>query len=159
LAELRNEGSEELAWLTIDEQLAELCNVGSEELVSYVSVSLLIHRRAWLTLCSSALQIVYEDDIETHGDPAKSEFKTGAGVSSTNPKWLRNLHSLAPLIQWFSWRQGTKRRRPAEFDLEHTEEQDGNGDQDAEKDGDGTEGADNGDAENGGAVSGGKNGN
>jgi hypothetical protein len=86
-------------------------------------------------------------------------IKTGAGVSSTNPKWLRNLHSLAPLIQRFSRRQGTKRRRPAEFDLEHTEEQDGDGDQDAEKDGDGTEGADNGDAENGGAVSGDENGN
>ncbi|KAJ7306670.1 hypothetical protein DFH08DRAFT_824623 [Mycena albidolilacea] len=122
-------------WPKIDEQLAELRNEGSEELVS-------------------ALQIVYEDDIETHGDPAKSEFKTGAAVSSANPKWLRNIHSLAPLIQRFSRQQGTKRRRPAEFDLENTEEQDSDRDQDAEKDGDGTEGADNGGAENGGAVSG-----
>jgi hypothetical protein len=104
------------------------------------------------------LQIVYEDDIETHGDLAKSEFKTGAGVSSTNPKWLYNLHSLVPLIQWFSHRQGTKCRRPAEFDLEHTEEQDSDGDQDTKKDGDGTEGTDNGDTENGGTVSGGENG-
>ncbi|KAJ7358444.1 hypothetical protein DFH08DRAFT_932506 [Mycena albidolilacea] len=126
-------------WLKIDEQLAELRNKGSEELVS-------------------ALQIVYEDDIETHGDPAKSEFKTGVAVSSANPKWLRNIHSLAPLIQRFSWRQGTKRRCPAEFDLENTEEQDSNRDQDAEKDGDGTEGADNRGTENGGAVSGDENG-
>ncbi|KAJ7228192.1 hypothetical protein GGX14DRAFT_384702 [Mycena pura] len=126
-------------WQKIDEQLAELRNEGSEELVS-------------------ALQIVYEDDIEAHGDPAKSEFKTGAAVSSANPKWLRNLHALAPLIQRFSRRQGTKRRRPAEFNLENTEEQDGDRDQDAEKDDDGTEGIDNGGAENdGGAVSGGEN--
>ncbi|KAJ7333485.1 hypothetical protein DFH08DRAFT_966305 [Mycena albidolilacea] len=126
-------------WPKIDEQLAELCNEGSEELVF-------------------ALQIVYEDDIKTHGDPAKSEFKTGAAVSSANPKWLHNIHSLAPLIQRFSRRQGTKRRRPAEFDLENTEEQDSNRDQDAEKDSDGTEGADNGGTENGGAVSGDENG-
>ncbi|KAJ7840178.1 hypothetical protein B0H14DRAFT_3458268 [Mycena olivaceomarginata] len=127
------------SWQLVQPLASNERKIGSEELVS-------------------ALQIVYEDDIETHGDLAKSEFKTGAAVSSANPKWLRNLHSLAPLIQRFSRRQGTKRRRPAEFDLENTEEQDTDRDQDAEKDGDRTEGADNGGAENGGAVSGGENG-
>ncbi|KAF7332982.1 hypothetical protein MVEN_02404400 [Mycena venus] len=90
-------------WPKIDEELAELRQAGSGELVT-------------------ALQIVYEDNIQTYGDPAKSPFKTGAGVGEGSPTWLQHLHSLAPLIQRFSWCQGTKHRRPADFDLPNEEE-------------------------------------
>jgi hypothetical protein len=63
------------------------------------------------------LQIIYEDDGQTHGDPTKSKHKTGDGVGQGSPSWLRNLSSLVPHIQRFSRRQGTKRKRPADFDM------------------------------------------
>ncbi|KAJ7889803.1 hypothetical protein B0H14DRAFT_2561500 [Mycena olivaceomarginata] len=84
-------------WPKVDEELANL-RAGSGDLVT-------------------ALQIIYEDDGQTHGDPTKSKHKTGDGVGQGSPSWLRNLSSLVPHIQRFSWRQGTKRKRPADFDM------------------------------------------
>ncbi|KAJ7827759.1 hypothetical protein B0H14DRAFT_2595076 [Mycena olivaceomarginata] len=68
-----------------------------------------------------ALQIAYEDDIQAHGDPANSKHKTGTGVESNSPRWLRNLNTLVPQIQRFSRRQGTKRKRPSTFDNDNTD--------------------------------------
>ncbi|KAJ7888625.1 hypothetical protein B0H14DRAFT_3714840 [Mycena olivaceomarginata] len=101
--------------------------LGSAVCVSSCIASLLLHS-AYIELTSrrlSVLQIVYEDDIKTHGDPAKSQHKTGNGVSTGSPKWLQQLHVLAPLVQRFSRRQGTKRRRPASFDEEEEDNRDG----------------------------------
>ncbi|KAJ7808067.1 hypothetical protein B0H14DRAFT_2609183 [Mycena olivaceomarginata] len=92
-------------WPNVDKALAEMCQEGPDAVVS-------------------VLQIVYEDDIKTHGDPAKSQHKTGNGVSTGSPKWLQQLYALAPLVQRFSWRQGTKCRRPASFDEEEEDNRD-----------------------------------
>jgi hypothetical protein len=67
------------------------------------------------------LQIAYEDDIQAHGDPANSKHKTGTGVESNSPRWLRNLNTLVPQIQRFSRRQGTKRKCPSTFDNDNTD--------------------------------------
>ncbi|KAJ7875509.1 hypothetical protein B0H14DRAFT_2568666 [Mycena olivaceomarginata] len=93
-------------WPNVDKALAEMRQEGPDAVVS-------------------VLQIVYEDDIKTHGDPAKSQHKTGNGVGTGSPKWLQQLHALAPLVQRFSRRQGTKRRRPASFDEEEEDNRDG----------------------------------
>ncbi|KAJ7794453.1 hypothetical protein B0H14DRAFT_3496979 [Mycena olivaceomarginata] len=85
-------------WPKVDEELVNLRAGGSGDLVT-------------------ALQIIYEDDGQTHGDPTKSKHKTGDGVGQGSPSWLRNLSSLVPHIQRFSRRQGTKRKRPADFDM------------------------------------------
>ncbi|KAJ7331559.1 hypothetical protein DFH08DRAFT_966542 [Mycena albidolilacea] len=85
-------------WPKVDKELFNLRAGGSGDLVT-------------------ALQIIYEDDGQTHGDPAKYKHKTGDGVGQGSPSWLRNLSSLVPHIQRFSRRQGTKRKRPADFDM------------------------------------------
>ncbi|KAJ7215016.1 hypothetical protein GGX14DRAFT_563043 [Mycena pura] len=85
-------------WPKVDEELFNLRAGGSGDLVT-------------------ALQIIYEDDGQTHGDPAQSKHKTGDGVGQGSPSWLRNLSSLVPHIQRFSRRQGTKRKRPVDFDM------------------------------------------
>ena len=66
----------------------------------------------------SGLQIAYEDDIAKYNEPATSKHKTGAGVGTGSPQWLKTLNQLATRIQRFSRRQGTKRKRPASFDLD-----------------------------------------
>ncbi|KAJ7795257.1 hypothetical protein B0H14DRAFT_3555210 [Mycena olivaceomarginata] len=100
-------------WLNVDKDLAEMRQEGPDEVVS-------------------VLQIMYEDDIKVHGDPAKSQFKTGNGVGTGSPKWLQHLHALAPLVQRFSRRQGTKRRRPADFNVSNEDEEEDNRDGDEE---------------------------
>ncbi|KAJ7203486.1 hypothetical protein B0H12DRAFT_1283657 [Mycena haematopus] len=73
--------------------------------------------------CVLAFQIVYEDDVQAHGDPAKSKHKTGTAVESSSPRWLQTLNGLVPKIQRFSRRQGTKRKRPSTLDNDHEDEQ------------------------------------
>lgn len=76
-----------------------------------------------LIIYSSAFQVVYEDDIQAHGDPAKSKHKTGTAVESSSPRWLQALSTLVPKIQRFSRRHGTKRKRLSTLDTDHEDEQ------------------------------------
>lgn len=87
--------------------------------IASFSVSLLT-----LTI-GSGLQIAYEDDIAKHNEPATSKHKTGAGVGTGSPQWLKNLNQLATRVQRFSRRQGTKRKRPANFDVNEADAADG----------------------------------
>ncbi|KAJ7834765.1 hypothetical protein B0H14DRAFT_1155267 [Mycena olivaceomarginata] len=54
-------------WPNVDKDLAEMRQEGPDEVVS-------------------VLQIMYEDDIKVHGDPAKSQLKTGNGVGTRQPE-------------------------------------------------------------------------
>ncbi|KAJ7334043.1 hypothetical protein DFH08DRAFT_939697 [Mycena albidolilacea] len=79
-------------WPKVDQELSALRKAGSTEFIS-------------------ALEVNYEDDVEHYGDPITSKHKTGSGVDESSPKWLQTLNSLAPKIQQFTKRQGTKRKR------------------------------------------------
>ncbi|KAJ7196972.1 hypothetical protein GGX14DRAFT_402886 [Mycena pura] len=84
-------------WTKVDDELASLRKDGPQQLVI-------------------GLQIAYEDDIAKYNEPATSKHKTGAGVGTGSPQWLKTLNQLATRVQRFSRRQGTKRKRPASFD-------------------------------------------
>jgi hypothetical protein len=79
-----------------------------------------------LTLTTgSGLQIAYKDDIAKYNEPATSKHKTGAGVGTGSPQWLKTLNQLAMRVQHFSRRQGMKRKRPASFDVDEADAADG----------------------------------
>jgi hypothetical protein len=119
-------------WPNVNKDLAKMRQEGPDEVISCIA-SLLLHSACiQLTSHPSVLQIMYEDDIKVHGDPAKSQFKTGNGVGTGSPKWLQHLHALAPLVQRFSQQQGTKRRRPADFNVSNEDEEEDNRDGDEE---------------------------
>ncbi|KAJ7790674.1 hypothetical protein B0H14DRAFT_2625784 [Mycena olivaceomarginata] len=69
--------------------------------------------------------IAYKDDIAKYNKPATSKHKTGAGVGTGSPQWLKTFNQLATRVQPFSHRQGTKRKRPASFDVDEADAADG----------------------------------
>ncbi|KAJ7694060.1 hypothetical protein B0H14DRAFT_3660808 [Mycena olivaceomarginata] len=96
------------------QDLAEDASKGPDEVVSVLTDS-------W-----------YEDDIKVHGDPAKSQFKTGNGVGTGSPKWLQHLHALAPPRPAVLAAAGDKAQAPGDFNVSNEDEEEDNRDGDEE---------------------------